>query len=78
MKMAILSSKNIQDTYSIIEGDENKRYNTQLVSPILSGGKAIGAIILFTDNDINAGDAERKIVQSASDFLGKFLGNQLN
>ena len=66
------------DTCSIIEGDENKRYNTQLVSPILSDGKAIGAIILFTDNDINAGDAERKIVQSASDFLGKFLGNQLN
>jgi AbrB family transcriptional regulator (stage V sporulation protein T) len=60
-------------TISII-ADENpdRKYSAQVVSPIVSEGDPIGAVMLLsTDPDISMGEVEEKLAQSAAGFLGK-------
>jgi len=53
------------------EGSE-KKYYSQVVTPIISEGDPIGAVILLsTDPDARMGEVEAKLAQSAAGFLGK-------
>jgi len=57
-----------------ILADENgdKRYSSQVVSPIISEGDPIGSVMfLSTDPDIRMGEVEAKLAQTAAGFLGK-------
>ncbi|HOJ09815.1 MAG TPA: stage V sporulation protein T [Clostridiales bacterium] len=57
-----------------ITKDENgeKRYSSQLVTPIISEGDSIGAVIfLSTEPGIRMGEVEEKLAKSAAGFLGK-------
>ena len=57
-----------------IIADENgdRKYTSQVVSPIISEGDAIGAVILLsTDPNTRMGEVEAKLAQSAAGFLGK-------
>ncbi len=50
----------------------DKRYSSQVVSPIVSEGDPIGAVIMFSmDPNIKMGEVEAKLAQSAAGFLGK-------
>lgn len=62
-----------EKTISII-ADENadKKYSSQVVSPIISEGDPIGAVLfLSTDPAARMGEVEAKLAQSAAGFLGK-------
>ncbi|PJI08785.1 MULTISPECIES: stage V sporulation protein T [Clostridium] len=57
----------------IYEGDDGtEKYKAQIVAPILAEGDAVGAVIIFSENDeAKFGDLEIKMAETASSFLGK-------
>lgn len=66
------SSQNNEIALPITENDNNQRkYNAQVIYPIVSQGDVIGSVILLSkDQNIKMGDTEYKVVQSAAGFLG--------
>lgn len=51
---------------------EERKYTAQVVSPIVSEGDPIGAVMLLSlDPNIRMGEVEAKLAQSAAGFLGK-------
>jgi AbrB family transcriptional regulator (stage V sporulation protein T) len=66
--------KSPDDKAISITADESpdKKYTSQVVTPIISEGDPIGAVILLsTDPDTRMGEVEAKLAQSAAGFLGK-------
>jgi len=58
--------------FIIISSEDTEEYKSQIVSPIISEGDAIGAVIIMTkDAKIKFGEMELKLAQSASGFLGR-------
>jgi AbrB family transcriptional regulator (stage V sporulation protein T) len=57
-----------------ILADENgeRRYSSQVVSPIISEGDPIGAVMFLSmDPNVRMGEVEAKLAQTAAGFLGK-------
>lgn len=72
-KTTIVVKSPEEKAISII-ADENgdRKYTSQVVSPIISEGDPIGAVILLsTDPNARMGEVEAKLAQSAAGFLGK-------
>ena len=69
IKLGEGSSKNI----SIIDDEEIEgKYSSQVISPIVSEGDAIGAVIIIAKTgDEKLGEVEMKISETAAAFLGK-------
>jgi AbrB family transcriptional regulator (stage V sporulation protein T) len=65
------SKDNNEVSIPITKNDNRERkYNSQVVYPIISQGDVIGSVILLSkDNNVKMGDTELKIVQSAAGFL---------
>lgn len=59
----------------IVSGDNSHdKYASQVITPIIAEGDVVGAVMMFsTDNNINMGDVETKLTQSAASFLGRQL-----
>lgn len=58
----------------IADEKAGNKYTCQVISPIISEGDAIGAVIMLsTDPKAKMGDVETKLVQSAANFLGKHM-----
>ena len=52
--------------------NKDKRFNSQVVYPIISDGDVIGSVILLSkDTSTKMTEVEQKVVQSAASFLGK-------
>ena len=52
------------------ETDERK-YNSQVVYPIISNGDTVGTVILMSkDSNVKMNEVEKKVAQSAATFLG--------
>ena len=69
----IYTSKGNNEVSLPITQNENqeRKYNSQVVYPIVSQGDSIGSIILISkDKNTKMGDMELKVVQSAASFLG--------
>ena len=67
------TSKENNDLAIPITKNENKerRYNSQVVYPIISDGDVIGSVILLSkDNNTKMTEVEQKVAQSAASFLG--------
>ena len=66
------SKENNEVSLPITQNDNKERkYNSQVVYPIVSQGDAIGSIILISkDQNTKMGEMELKVVQSAAGFLG--------
>ncbi|MCX8129849.1 MAG: stage V sporulation protein T [Clostridia bacterium] len=62
-----------EKTISIIADEAaDRKYTSQVVSPIISEGDPIGAVLfLSTDPNARMGEVEAKLAQSAAGFLGK-------
>ncbi len=62
-----------EKTISIIADESgDKKYSSQVVSPIISEGDPIGSVILLSiDPGIHMGEVESKLAQTAAGFLGK-------
>lgn len=71
-KEVYTSKENNEVSIPITKNDNKERkYNSQVVHPIISQGDVIGSVILLS-KDVNTkmGDTELKVVQSAAGFLG--------
>lgn len=70
-KEVYTSKENNEVSIPITKNDNKERkYNSQVVYPIISQGDVIGSVILLSkDNNTKMGDAEVKVVQSAAGFL---------
>lgn len=56
----------------IADEGPDRKYSSQVVSPIISEGDPIGAVVLLsTDPNTRMGEVEAKLAQSAAGFLGK-------
>lgn len=66
------SKENNEVSLPITQNDNKERkFNSQVVYPIVSQGDTIGSIILISkDQNTKMGDVELKVVQSAAGFLG--------
>ncbi len=52
----------------------NAKYTCHVISPIISEGDAIGAVLMLSaDPKVKMGEVETKLVQSAANFLGRHL-----
>ena len=61
-----------KEVYIPITKNDNKerKFNSQVVYPIISQGDVIGSVILLSkDTNTKMGEAELKVVQSAAGFL---------
>jgi len=68
------TSKENNDLAVPITKNDNKerRFNSQVVYPIISDGDVIGSVILLSkDTGTKMSEVEQKVVQSAATFLGK-------
>ena len=66
------SSENNEISLPITQNDsKDRKFNSQVVYPIVSQGDTIGTIILLSkDANTKMGDVELKVIQSAAGFLG--------
>lgn len=61
-----------EKTLNIIEDQEDSPYTAQVIAPIVSQGDAIGSVILLSqDSQVQMGDTEIKLSETAANFLGK-------
>lgn len=72
-KATFLVKSSEEKTITILADEApDRKYSSQVVSPIISEGDPIGAVILLsTDPNIKMGEVESKLAQSAAGFLGK-------
>jgi len=70
-KEVYTSNDNNQIALPIIQNDnKERRYNSQVIYPIISDGDVIGSVILLAkEQNTKMGETELKIVQSAAGFL---------
>lgn len=71
-KEVYTSKENSNVALPVIKNDkEERKYNAQVVYPIVSNGDTIGTVILMSkDNKVNMNEVEKKVAQSAAAFLG--------
>ena len=66
------SNENNNVALPITKNDNNERkYNSQVVYPIISDGDVIGTVVLLSkENSTKMTEVEKKVAQSAASFLG--------
>ena len=69
-RTVVSSSRNEASFVPVLEDDDSSIYNNQLISPILSEGDVLGAVILLSP-DQKMGEVEDKLAQTAASFLGR-------
>ena len=70
-KEVYTSKENSDMAMPITKNDNNQRkYNAQIVYPIISNGDTIGTVILMSkDSNAKMNEVEKKVPQSAATFL---------
>lgn len=71
-KEVYTSKENNEVAMPITRNDTKERkYNSQVVYPIISNGDTIGTVILMAkEGNTKMNDVEKKVAQSAAAFLG--------
>ena len=71
-KEVYLSKDNNEVSIPVIKNDNRERkFNSQVVYPIIAQGDVIGSVILLSkDAKTKMGETEAKVVESAAGFLG--------
>ncbi|MDR2899555.1 MAG: stage V sporulation protein T, partial [Clostridiales bacterium] len=69
-RSALNYTRNDTEFIPILENDDVSLYRNELITPIISEGDVIGAII-FLSADRKMGEVESKLAQTAAGFLGK-------
>jgi AbrB family transcriptional regulator (stage V sporulation protein T) len=68
----ILANKDEKKFIDILYDNGNDEYISEVITPIISEGDAIGAVIFLSkDTKIKMGEVETKLAHSAAGFLGK-------
>lgn len=70
-RASVVANKGDKKFIPVVDGD-SEEYNSQVISPIICEGDAIGSVIITTkEMKVKMGDTEAKLAYSAAGFLGK-------
>lgn len=71
-KEIYISNENNDIAIPVTKNDsKERRFNSQVIYPILSDGDVIGSVILLSkEPNVKMNEVEKKVVQSAATFLG--------
>lgn len=70
-RTSVVANKGDKKFIPVVDGD-SEEYNSQVISPIICEGDAIGSVIITTkEMKVKMGDTEAKLAYSAAGFLGK-------
>lgn len=71
-KEVYTSKENNEIALPIVKNDnKDRRFNSQVIYPIITQGDVIGSVILISkESNTQMGDVELKVLQSAAGFLG--------
>ncbi|MGL4731754.1 MAG: stage V sporulation protein T [Clostridium sp.] len=71
-RRSVILGEGSEKSIQLYENEDETVYKSQVISPIIAEGDAIGAVIIVTKEDnIKFGDLELKLAETASAFLGK-------
>jgi len=65
----LTASRNESGFVPVLEDDDENAYTHELITPIISEGDVLGAIVFMGDKKM--GEVEGKLAQTAAGFLGK-------
>jgi len=65
-----IATRNDNNFVPILEEDDESMYKHELITPIISEGDVLGAVVMLSDEQ-KMGELEEKLAQTASGFLGK-------
>ena len=74
MKKTVVANRGEEGKiYGIVDHEEDQaKYSSQVIAPIVAEGDAIGAVILLSkEPNVSMGEMEMKIAETAAGFLGK-------
>lgn len=55
-----------------LHNDDDESYNSQVISPIIAEGDEIGVVVIVSkEDDVELGEVETKLAETAAAFLGK-------
>ncbi|KAF1085720.1 Stage V sporulation protein T [Sporotomaculum syntrophicum] len=63
-------AKTLQEEHSLTE-DERVIFKSSVIAPIVTNDHAIGAVIITTNDDVQMGNLENKLAETAAVFLAK-------
>jgi len=69
-RQTVLASRTDSSFIPIIEGEDGLKYNNELITPIISEGDVLGAIVLLSP-DKQMGEVESKLSHAAAGFFGR-------
>ena len=70
-RKTVLLNKSSNTVIPLHNDDDETTYNSQVISPIIAEGDQIGAVIIISKEDVELGEVETKLVETAAAFLGK-------
>ncbi len=71
-RRAVIYGTGAEKTIPLYEDEDETVYSSQVVSPIVAEGDAIGAVVILSkEENVKFGDLELKLAETASAFLGK-------
>ena len=71
-RKTVLLNKSSGSVVPLHNDDEETEYISQVIAPIIAEGDEIGAVIILSkEDDVELGDVETKLVETAAAFLGK-------
>ena len=70
-RKTVLLNKSNNSVIPLHNDDDETTYNSQVISPIMAEGDQIGAVIIVSKEDVELGEVETKLVETAATFLGK-------
>lgn len=70
-RSTLVATRGEKEFISILDGELDKDYSCEVITPILSEGDAIGAVIFLNKDEVKMGEVETKLAHSAAGFLGK-------
>ncbi|MCL1923965.1 MAG: stage V sporulation protein T [Defluviitaleaceae bacterium] len=69
-RQTLIASRTDSDFVPIVENETNLSYNNEVITPIISEGDVLGAIVLLS-SDKKMGEVESKLSHAAAGFFGK-------
>lgn len=70
-RKTVLLSKANNSVIPLHNDDDETIYTSQVIAPIIAEGDEIGAVIILSKEDVELGEIETKLVETAASFLGK-------
>lgn len=70
-RVTIIATSEERDYINILDEQKDNKFESEVITPIISEGDAIGAVIFLSQDAKKMGEVEKKLANTAAGFLGK-------